>query len=133
MLRNLVALVLGTIWAFALLRTLMPRTRRESDVDLRLRRAQWLTVAVVVPLGSLAVRTVAATGLGGDPDPAGAAMLVLLVAGLGVAVPVLRSTWRAYRVARDDAAASLLPGAPPAVPPARHRGLSGQDAPPARW
>lgn len=135
MLRYLVSLALVVVWAFAVLRTLMPATRRETEVDLRLRRAQWLTVAVVVPLGSLAARALLATGLGGPPDPAGAAVLVLLVAGVAVAVPVLRASWRRYREARDDAVKRPGLGLPDQAdtPRSRHRGLSGQDVPPVRW
>lgn len=139
MLRPLLNLVLGTILAFAVVRTLMPRTARESPADLRLRQAQWLSVAFALVAGYLLLLCVRAANVGGVPDRFGMILYLMLVATLGVAVPSLRGAWRRVnrerRSALDDARRAaglpLVEGAD--EPAARHRGLTGEEAPPTRW
>ena len=139
MLRLLLNLVTGTVLAFALVRAAMPRGGRESPLAVAVRRAQWLSVAAGAVVAYLLVLAVAALDIGGVPDRRGMVVYLLLVAAVGVAVPVLRGAWRrvaAVRRAAEEGArlAAGLPrveGADTAAPP--HRGLSGVEDVPRRW
>lgn len=139
MLRSLLNLVTVVVLVFAIVRVAMPRTRRESPVAFEVRRAQWLSVAAGVVVAYLLVLAVAALGIGGVPDRRGMIVYLLLVAVVGVAVPVLRAAWRRVGAARrraeeDSRQAAGLPrleGADAPTPP--HRGLSGEEEAPRRW
>lgn len=139
MVRLLLNLVASTVLVFALTRAVMPRGRRESVPQHLLRRAQWATVAFAVPIGYLLLLCVIAANPGGVPDRRGMIAYLFLAAVVAVAIPVLRSAWRAFRAARQGAlddtrrAAGLhvIEGADDLAPP--HRGLSGEDPPPQRW
>ena len=139
MVRLLLNLVTGTVLVFALVRALMPRSAHEGVAEHLLRRAKWATVAFGAPIGYLLLLCVIAANPGGVPDRRGMIAYLVLVAVVGVAIPVLRSAWRSSRTARQEArdvarrtaGLPVFEGTDEPSPP--HRGLSGEDPPPRRW
>lgn len=139
MLRLLVNLVSGTLLIVAVVRAATPAGPHEDVLQLRVRRAQWLTVAFAIPTGYLVRFCVKALATGGVPDRRGMIAYVLLVFVLGAGVPTVWMAWR--RVAaerqheRDEARRAVgLPVIEGADDPAApHHGLAGEYEPPSRW
>ncbi len=132
--------LIGLVWTLALMgavvMALLPRRGGEvlPSQELR-RRARWTAAAFAVAGAPLLVGAVASLPIGGPPNPLGMIAFVVLCVLTAVAVPVVRALATRARAA-DDAeqrSAHVQFGPAAAGPPAAHRGLSGQDLPPARW
>lgn len=138
MTRGLLSFLFVALLAVALIRAGMPRGRSEvHEHQFLRRRVEWLTVAFALVGGLLAVGCIRALPIGRPPNPLGMIAYVLLCVVAAAAWKVLRPAWRrvgAARRAHQDALTSAA-GGPSVldVPPARHRGLSGQEEPPNRW
>lgn len=130
-------LVLGAAEVLAIVAAAWPARPREGRVDRARRRAQWVTVAAVVPVVWLGGALALALDAGDGRRDRGGALLVLVLGGVvALGIVVTRAAWRAAGQARrheEGRAIGLSRIVDEDLPSGPHEGLSGRTPPPQRW
>lgn len=130
-------LVLGALEVLAIVAAALPERRHETRVDRLRRRAQWVTIAAVIPVVWLLWALVIAYNPAEGTRDRGGALGVLVLGGVvALGVVLTRAAWRAVAQARrhdEGRAIGLTRIVDEDTPAGPHEGLSGRTPPPRRW